>query len=286
MKLLCEKKFDIVKGEYGPRMSLYAPWSSNIEKAMKKRGVVELELNRAKGWRGTDVSFLSRVSHLLAIVIIDWKDYDISAVHNLHELRFLEIMRYCDSEIDFACFPKLEEVSLEWRAKAKTLFDCTTLKRVFINTWPGESLEVFSQLPILQRLALKSPRIERIGDVSGLQELTFLELGNARKLTSLEGLEELTNLQVLEIQRCRKISNIEPIRYLTKLKRLVFCDNGGIESLKPIAGLKELRDVYFYESTNILDGDLSPLKELPKLADTSFQDREHYNYRMADFKSE
>jgi len=38
-----------------------------------------------------------------------------------------------------------------------------------------------------------------------------------------------------------------------------------------------------YESTNILDGDLTPLKKLPKFKDTSFQGRKHYNLRRIDF---
>jgi hypothetical protein len=33
----------------------------------------------------------------------------------------------------------------------------------------------------------------------------------------------------------------------------------------------------FYESTNVLDGDLSPLKDLPKLKHVAFMERPHYS---------
>ena len=217
--------------------------------------------------------------NLLVLDIIDWRIRDISDIHNLHELRVLDVNTYCDNKIDFSCFPKLEDISLEWRAKAKSIFKCSSLKSVFINNYAGRILEPFAKLKQLEHLALKSPRITRIGDIPTLGKLKFLELGNARNLTTLKGIEELANLETLMINTCRKITNIEPVMNLTKLKRLFICNWGDIESLCPISNLKELKEVHFYESTNILDGDLSPLKELPKLKETSFQERRHYNYR-------
>ena len=88
---------------------------------------------------------------------------------------------------------------------------------------------------------------------------------------------------MLEIERCRKIFDITPVKRLKKLRRFMIANCGDIESFKPLAELKELREVFFHETTNIRDGDLTPLKLLPKLESVSFQERRHYNLKRRDF---
>jgi hypothetical protein len=39
----------------------------------------------------------------------------------------------------------------------------------------------------------------------------------------------------------------------------------------------------FYESTNIVDGDLSPLTRQKNLSSVSFQDRRHYSHKRLEF---
>lgn len=283
MQLLFQKSYEITKGKYGPHMTLLSPWSEKIEKAVKRKGVIELYLNYVKGWEGNNLSFLKRIPCLLSFHILDKNINDISDIHSLSNLKVLKVDTYCDSEIDFSCFPYLEEASLEWRPKAKSLFDCTTLKKVFINCCEIRDLSVFSKMQHLESLCLKSPLISAIGDVSNLKNLKYLELGNAKNLTSLEGIEQLTNLEDLRFYICRKMRNIDSLRSLTKLKRLHLCNCGPIESFKPLSGLKFLEDIYFCKSTKILNGDLYPLKELPNLKNVYFPDRKHYNLKLYDF---
>jgi hypothetical protein len=171
---------------------------------------------------------------------------------------------------------------LEWRDSVKSLYDCTTLKHVFINNCPVTSLHAFDKLKNLEYLSLKSPKLESIGDVKTLQKLNFLGIYIAGELSSLEGIEQFHNLEMLEIERCRKISNIEPVKALKKLQRLMIANCGKIDSLKPVAELKKLREIFFHESTNILDGNLAILKSLPNLEDVSFQERRHYNCKWED----
>lgn len=274
--------YEIVEGEYGRRMILSGPWTDSIKKVLEKRKVVELELNPAKGWKRSDLSFLQGLTSLVALEIVDGNTKDIGPIHFLGNLKSLKILTYCDSTIDFSLFPLIERVSLEWREGAMSLYDCGTLKHVFINSCSAKNLQVFHGLGQLEYLSLKSPKLESIGEVKTLQKLTFLGIYNARSLSSLEGVEQFHNLEMLEIERCRKISNIKPIAALKKLRRLMIANCGEIDSLKPLAELTELREVFFHESTNICDGDLAILKALPKLEDTSFQERKHYNCKWED----
>ena len=283
-QLLFQKYYEITKGKYGPRMTLHSPWSEKIEKKIQRKGIVELYLNDALGWKsGNDLSFFRRLEQLISLQILDWNIKDLSAIHSLSNLRSLHVDTHCDSEIVFSCFPFLEDVGLEWRTNAKSLFDCTTLKKLFINCCEIDDLSVFSKMQYLESLCLKSPSIKAIGDVSSLKNLKYLELGNAKNLTSIEGIEKLSNLEDLRFYICRKIRNIELLKYLKKLKRLYLCNCGPIESLKPLKSLKFLEDIYFCESTKILDGDLYSLKELPNLKKVYFPDRRHYNLKLFDF---
>jgi hypothetical protein len=66
---------------------------------------------------------------------------------------------------------------------------------------------------------------------------------------------------------------------LTALKKLHLNNGGAIASLKPLLNLDGLESVMFYESTNIVDGDLSPLLRQKNLARISFQNRRHYSHQ-------
>lgn len=48
---------------------------------------------------------------------------------------------------------------------------------------------------------------------------------------------------------------------------------GNVESIQGIEKLTELEDFLFYESTIIVDGDLSPITCLPNFKNISFQNR-------------
>src|SRR5262249_11900376 len=116
-----------------------------------------------------------------------------------------------------------------------------------------------------------------------LARLRSLRLANLKRLQSLAGLEALTNLEELEIHTCRAFTSIEEVGALSRLRKLLLNNDGKIASLKPIDKLSDLQWVLFYESTNIVDGDLSPLLRLKKLSRLSFQNRRHYSHRREEF---
>ncbi len=99
----------------------------------------------------------------------------------------------------------------------------------------------------------------------------------------MQGISNLKALEVLEIELCKGIQNVSDIFELENLERLLLINCGEIESIKGIEKLTELREFFFYESTNILDGDLEPLTKLKKLSKMSFQNRRHYTRKREEF---
>jgi hypothetical protein len=277
--------WDIEDGRFGPRMVVRGPWSATTLDAARSCAIKELELNHAKGWVGEDLRFLSGLSDILeSFTIIDFAINDVAYINDLALLRFLDVNTYCKTELRFSQLPRLEECSLEWRPKARSLYEHRALKRLFLNKWnDGSDLARFSGMTQLESLRLCSPtRLESLAGIDTLTRLNRLELALASRLTSLAGVEKLADMQCLEIHSCRKIGDISHVASLRRLGGLSIINCGDIKSIRPLRGLLKLEKVLFYESTNVIDGDLSPLKELPHLKQVAFMERPHYSLTRQD----
>ena len=275
----------IENGKYGLKAVITSTWSEDVAKYLIARNIAELELNESKGWKGSDLSFLYDFSCLKSFEIIDLRPsiQDISPVNSLKNLKRLDISTYCSTEINFFSFQKLEFCSLEWgKRKAQTLFDCTSLKELFLNRYNGKDTAPFSNLVNLESLAILNAPIEDLKGVGQLKMLKILRLARLKKLSSLSGIEGLRQLEELEIDTCSSIDSIKEISHLSNLKKLSINNNGKVESLKPLEGLSDLESVLFWESTDIIDGDLTPLLN-KKLSRVSFQNRRHYSHKREDF---
>lgn len=274
----------IEDGEYGRRAVITSAWSPEITRYLLANSVVELELNDGKGWRGSDLSFLKELPQLRAFTIIDYFGMPSEEpIHFLHELRKLEVMTYSKTSIRFSEFPQLEDCSLEWRARCESLFSCAALKRLFLNRYKKKNVDAFSNLPSLERLGILNAPIENLVGLRNLKCLRYLRLGGLRCLTSLTGIEGLKALEELDVDTCRRIRSIREVSSLLLLRKLHLSNCGEIESLKPLESLKGLEWVTFVESTNIVDGDISPLLLQGSLSRVSYQNRRHYTHRRESF---
>ena len=275
--------FKLEKGKYGTKMIIQSEWKKEYKEIIKSNNVKELYLNYAKGWKGKDLSFLQSLQDLEAFTILDFTIKDISPIHFLTSLRYLNISTYCNTKIDFTKFPCLEECFLEWRKGADSIFECVTLKKLYINNYKGKTADKFAKLKNLESLKIGNSPIENIEGLGQLHQLRELGLYYLRKLTSLRGIENLRNLEVLDLYTCRKITSLEPIKGLVNLRKLLFNNMGEIDSIKVLEKLPNLEWVLFYESTNVVDGDLTPLTKLQKLSKLAFQNRRHYTHKCEDF---
>jgi Leucine-rich repeat (LRR) protein len=251
---------------------------------MRSKGINELLVNYARGFEGKDLSFLTSLPELAVFWIIHRTIDDISPIHGLHELRSLKVDTYCDTPIDFSQFPQLQHCYIEWRKNVSSLFDRPHLKELFINKYDKKVTDAFASLHQLEQLSLANASVEELGGLAGLAHLWFLGLYRARRLSSLRGIESLSTLTTLEIQDCTRIDSLEEISELTNLRRLLFTDVGTVRSIRFVDGLRNLEEVLFYGSTNVEDGDLSPLTRLPNLKNLAFQNRRHYSHKQDDFE--
>jgi hypothetical protein len=271
------------KGTYGPRAIVQTEWQDSFLNVLLNSGVVELELNDGKGWRGENVDFLEHFPELKCLVILDLSLNSVEPVHFLTELITLELTTYSDTSVDFKAFPKLEECWFEWIKGSDSLFQCKSLRDLGINRYPNRTSKDFSALVNLNKLSVYNSRIEDLEGICILDKLKYLSLARLRKLESLNGIGSLRSLEELEIETCKGIKSVSEIFGLNELRRLLLIDLGDIDSIDGIENLSNLEEFFFYESTNIVDGNLAPICKLPNLSRISFQNRSHYTHRREDF---
>lgn len=275
--------FVIEEGKWGPKLVVIGKWSPSIQRYATAERIRELELNHGKGWERGELSFLADLPFLGSFSVTDLVINDISPIHHLTSLKSLTVYTYCKTEIDFTKFPRLEECVLEWRPRAKSLFQCKTLKRLFLNSYKGKDTDGFAGLPNLEWLEVGNGPVQSLKGLGTLKKLKHLQIFLMRKLESLEGLEGLSALEDLEVSGCRKIQSIEPLTSLSKLRRLQVGNCGDIETIRPVEKLKRLEFFWFYD-TNVLDGDLSPLLKLKHLTDINFKNSKRYEYTREEMR--
>lgn len=275
--------FKIERGRRGPRVSPTGEWDDSIALYMKKNGIRELFLNSARGWRGRTMDFLEDLTELEGLWIIDSTVDDISPIHCLKNLKALSVTTLSRTHIDFSCFPQLELCVLDWEPGYASVFDCVWLRGLFVDNFKGKDSSAFSTLKNLSSLSILNGPLPDIRGLAELTDLKHLALCNLRKLSSLDGLENLTNLTHLEVHGCRRIGNINAIGNLRGIIMLQLDETGDIESLAPLRGLDQLRHLFFIGGTNVLDGDLSVIENLPALGGLSFMNRKHYSHRREEF---
>lgn len=264
-------------GRFGPRLELAGAWRPEYAAFMRRESISELYLNYALGWDGDDLEFLRTTPHLQAFGILDLLIKDVSPVHVLRELRSLELSTYCRTKLDFSAWPRLEDCFLNWRAGAESLFSSAGIKTLFLSAYPEVSSHVFGGFTAMHDLTVANSRLEEIHSLARLQGLQHLGLHNLRRLKSLSGIEGLHKLKALSVNGCIGITELDAISTLINLESLTLNDLGRIASLAPVLQLQKLRSLSFYGSTNVVDGSMDVLLDLPNLASVAMQNRTHYS---------
>lgn len=276
------KEFIIENGKYGKRLVLCSVLTEEIARYCIDNKIKELELNWAKGFKAENLSLIKGLDFLEAFDICDYTIKNISDICFLENLKDLHISTYSKTPIDLSNFKQLESLSLFWHKGVSGLDKLQNLKKLFLYKYnpASKDLSEISYLKNLEYISLKSPAIESIGMIENLKNFNFLGIYGATKLMNIEGLAYFKYLKRLEIDTCRKINNINILEQMPSLETLSISNCGDIESLEPIRKLQNLTELRFIESTNIIDGNIKIISELPKLKKIIFQNRKHYNLKM------
>jgi len=260
--------------------------SNKIEKSllfMKAEKIVSLELNDLLGCKASDIAFLNDFDFVKRINILNDYIDDLSPIHHLKNLETLIIQSNCKTKIDFTAFPKLKDLRTGWRKNSPTLYEATQLEALSLSSFsPKEKdLSLLKKLVNLRKLNISSSAIYSLAGIENLQKLEKLELYYLRNLENLENIKLLPDLKELCIESCKK-ADLKPIADLQQIEKLKLVKTTDIESVSLFSKLKNLQTLILGE-TKIIDGNLSPMFELPRLKTFKGRHYKHYSHVFSEF---
>lgn len=175
-----------------------------------------INLNYIKNWR-TDLEPLRNLQAIKCLTVNDYPPsmtYDYSAIHTLRQLSHLSINTTDKKEIDFSVFPHLKSVTLAWRPKAKTIFDCIQLRELFLGRYTERDLREVGRLKNLKYLRINTGSIISLNGISQIKGLEELWLMQATNLEDVYDILTLKNIKRLRIDNCNRVKNINSVKMM------------------------------------------------------------------------
>ncbi len=228
-----------------------------------------------------DLGFLADFPDLLYLEILDQKRVNTRAFDGLENLRGLRIDTP-GAGIDFACFPHLEVFVGDWHVDNCNLDRSQELRRLRVWQFKPRTADfsMLANITRLEQLEITQTNISSLEGLETLQDLRYFSLCYAAKLQSLDRLASSgTEIRELEIENAKKIASYQPIAAVSRLRRLILSSCAPMADLKWTKGMDYL-DSFSFVNTNVEDGDLSPLLNLPKLRYVGTMDKRHHNYKF------
>jgi Leucine-rich repeat (LRR) protein len=281
-----EKNFRVEDGQFGPRLILTGRWTDLVRQFVIANGIVELYLNYALGWEGASIEFVREIPGLRFFWLIDKKIEDVSHVEALESIRVLRLDTTSKSPINFARFPELIETAINWQPGFQSVFDASQLRSFKVGGYTQARSAPFGKLSRLKHLAIYSSDLTEVQDFGQITDMEALLLADCFRLSSLSGVESLGSLTELQLHAVQGLTTIDAIRGLTNLRTLVLNDLPNLYSIAPLSELINLETVILGGKTSVADGDLKPLKSLPRLRSLEFTARRHYSTKKSEFKAD
>lgn len=188
-------------------------------KMVKNNEVDGIAFNFIKNWPENDIDIIADCPNI-KFLYIHYAPFDYSVINKLENLVQLGIDNDDRNEIIFTNKPNLKYVSLFWRTKAKSLFECRQLENLWIGKYNGMDLNEFKNFSKLNTLRINTGSIVKLTGIEKLINLQNLYLAQTNKLVDISGLDTLSNLKLLTIDNCKRIENIDIIQNLINLQYL------------------------------------------------------------------
>jgi hypothetical protein len=269
----------------GPVLVVTGPWSDEAAQVLARGEADGLVLNYARGFEGKNLDFLEARLGVRRLKVLDRGIADLEPIERLAaSLEELSVQAAEGAELDLMALTHLRAVAGEWALIGDTLGGVEELRSVITWRFSEVDLHAFRDHFGLKRLTIKeAPHLESLSGIGELPELAVLGIAMARRLSEISDVAGLAApLREFELEDCPAFDAIEDIEPLVNLRFLGLSNCGDIESLAPLVSLKQLEEFHAWGSTRIVDSDLSPLLQLPRLREIRMRDRRTYEPRVAD----
>jgi internalin A len=276
------KAFDIEDEPEGRILTVTGPWSAKIDEALASGEAQRLQLNMSAGFRERDLEFISGDWPLKELILLDGSIQDLSPLGRLGGTLESLIVSVAGqrARVELAELPELRRLAAGWSHIEGALREGHGDGLLGLRTegYDASDLDELGHLGRLEDLELMSPkRLMSLGGVESLSSLASLEISLASRLVDLSALAAVREtLTQLRLETCKAIASLDDVGRLERLRELWVANCGDIESFAPLRALRGLEVLCAWESTRVLDGDLSPLDELPRLSELRLRPRSSY----------
>lgn len=261
-------------------------WSKLAERVLDSGRADGLELNYAKGFKDTDLAFI-RPWPLKRLAILARTIKDVTPIYALSpSLESLRVECAPTATIDLARLPSLRSLSASWAPVRSSIGELAALDDLFLLAYSEVDLHPLRSNSRLVRLRFKDrPRLRSLAGLEALQAIEHLGiyLAPLHDITALED-HPPAGLRELHLESCR-VSALTSVAAAQGLRHLNMSDCGGVESLRPLCGLGHLESLWLYGTTKVLDDDLMPIADLPRLRELRMMSRKSYRPSVEDLQT-
>ena len=167
----------------------------------------------------------------------------ICGIASFTNLKHLEMVSLVKSGYDGLGLTQLESCDVSWQPDVHHLLVLPRLYDANIRAYPYSDLRNLPEGSNVQSLGLGQPAVCTVGGLNILKGLTHIRMTRARKLTSLEGVEDVA-LRNLEIDEARQLTDITALENASHLEALRLINVSPQIDLKPICKIEGLRRVH------------------------------------------
>ncbi|MEV8147187.1 hypothetical protein AB0O52_03445 [Arthrobacter sp. NPDC080073] len=255
-------------------------WSQDAQACLMDGHADGLVLNYARGFRERDIAFVRglpvRRLNILARTLTD-----LSPVYALADhLVSLSIDSHPSATIDLERLPLLRGLAADWHQVQGSIRFAPRLERLYLGHYSESDLGPLASLASLACVVMNDyPRVRSLDGMEDMPWLAELGVHVAKNLEDITALSRSSSpiLETLQLSSCRKVVDLVPVASCPSLRFFEFSDCGDVSTVAPLAGLNRLEQLYLYGTTKIIDGDLRPIAQLPRLDDFRIQSRRSYS---------
>lgn len=182
-------------------------------------------------------------------------------------------------------FKILESITQMWNAHLD-LGDGVALRSMFLDRYSAEQKHLggLPMAPNLRELGLLRPAVTHLAQLGRFAALEKLSLTLSKSLVSVEDLPGCLALKELEINGARKVQDLSAaLPGCHGLERLVLMNVSALRDVSFVEKMPELRWLNLM-GTDVIDGDMTPLIEHPRLEHVVFTSKKHFSHGEAQVR--
>jgi hypothetical protein len=195
-----------------------------------------------------------RAAGLLQLQVTRYGPIEAAVIEGVTTLGSLSLCGPLTRSIRWACLPGLRELRLQPADYVDSLDACPQLRTLALAGLKRSELSFLEPLRELEDLLLAMTALSTLQGLQSCRLLRKLDLRSSAKLTEIDALGRLGELEEISLRSCRRLGNIDVLGDLRNLVALELENCGRLDSVRFVERLTHLRRFAMSGDTYVADG--------------------------------